>query len=99
MKYRVRITKEARDDIRRLNAQLHARDAGAARRARQTIAKGFKLLEEFPFTCRKTSPDTPLLRELIIPFGHYGYVALFKIQENATVSIIAVRHQREEDFH
>jgi hypothetical protein len=39
------------------------------------------------------------LRELIIPFGATGYVALFEISDSQTVVIAAVRHQRESDYH
>lgn len=99
MSFQVRITKKAREDLRRLNTQLVARDAKAARRASEIIRKSMKLLEDFPFTCRKAAPNTPRIRELIIPFGHYGYVALFKITDSATVTVIAVRHQREDDFY
>ena len=41
----------------------------------------------------------PFLRELIIPFGASGYVALFEIDDSHTVTILAVRHQRESDYH
>ncbi len=98
MSYRVRYTTAARDDLRRLYVYLLERDAPAARRARDTIAKGMELLKEFPFTCRKASPDTPFLRELLIPFGAAGYVALFDVEDAHTVTILAVRHQREDDY-
>jgi hypothetical protein len=55
--------------------------------------------EEFPFTCRKAATDSPFLRELIIPFGATGYVALFEINDAETVTVLAVRHQRESDSH
>jgi hypothetical protein len=35
----------------------------------------------------------------VITFGANGYVALFEIEENNIVTILAVRHQREDDFH
>ena len=70
----------------------------AARRARTNIVKGIEFLRVFPFSCRKTSPEHPLLRELIISFGANGYVALFEIEDSQTVTVLAVRHQREEDF-
>lgn len=98
MTFRVRYTKAARDDLRRLYEHLIKRDVGAARRARDKIAKGVKLLEEFPFTCRKASPDSPFLRELLISFGSTGYVLLFEIEDAATVTILAARHQREDDY-
>lgn len=98
MTFRVRYTKAARDDLRRLYGHLLERDAHAARRARDKIAKGVELLKEFPFTCRKASPASPFLRELVISFGSTGYVMLFEIQDSTTVTILAVRHQREDDY-
>jgi ParE toxin of type II toxin-antitoxin system, parDE len=62
------------------------------------IKDGLKLLERFSFTCRKAG-QSPFLRELVIPFGHTGYVALFEIVDNKTVAIGAIRHQREDDYH
>jgi plasmid stabilization system protein ParE len=70
----------------------------AAGRARDAIGKSVELLRDFPFTCRKAMPDNPFLRELLIPFGAAGYVALFEIEDNETVTILAVRHQREDDY-
>lgn len=37
--------------------------------------------------------------QLIIPFGATGYVALYEIANRTTVVVLAVRHQREEDYH
>jgi plasmid stabilization system protein ParE len=62
------------------------------------IGKGVDLLKDFPFTCRRASPDTPLLRELLIRFGSSGYVALFEIEDASTVTVLAIRHQREDDY-
>ena len=77
---------------------LAERDLKAAKRARSAIAKGIGFLTTFPFSCRKASPEHPLLRELIISFGTNGYVALFEIEDSQTVTVLAIRHQREEDF-
>ena len=52
-----------------------------------------------PFSYRKATPGNPFLRELVIPFGATGYVALFEIDGDKSVSILAVRHQREDDYH
>jgi plasmid stabilization system protein ParE len=84
--------------MERLFDFLAQRDEKAARRARSAIAKSIKFLRDFPFSCRKASPDHPLLRELVISFGANGYVALFEIEDKQTVTVLAVRHQREEDF-
>ena len=39
----------------------------------------------------------PFLRELVVAFGMTGYVALFDIA-GSQVTIVALRHQREDDF-
>lgn len=41
----------------------------------------------------------PFLRELIIPLGAAGYVALFEIENEQIVTVLAIRHQREDDYH
>jgi plasmid stabilization system protein ParE len=98
MRFRVRFTRTARDDLHRLFQFLLEKDLAAARRARNAIVKATELLRDFPFSCRKADPRNPFLRELVIPFGSGGYVALFEIDDANTVTILAIRHQREEDF-
>ena len=51
-----------------------------------------------PFSFRKAAQN-PAQRELIIPFGGTGYVALYEIVSTSKVVVLAVRHQREEDYH
>jgi len=97
--YRVRYTKAARQDLLRLFEFLLENDLDAARSALEAIKKSIWLLQDFPFTCRKASADSPFLREMVIPFGAGGYVALFEIEADKFITILAVRHQREEDYH
>lgn len=99
MSYQVRYTKGAKEDLMRLYSFLVELDLDAARKALEAIEKGVTFLQDFPFTCRKATPGNPLLREMIIPFGSKGYVALFEIENNDTVTILAFRHQLEEDYH
>ena len=99
MTYRLRFTPIASADLDRLFEFLADRDLPAAERAIQAIEKAWAVLEDFPFTCRKATPDNTFLRELHIPFGHSGYVALFEIDSDDTVTVLAIRHQREEDYH
>lgn len=117
MSFRVRYTREARDDLKRLYGFLLEQDWQAAERALETIRRATALLRDFPFTCRKVDDTNPFLRELVIAFGEAGYVALFEIEgeiEGAAkgqkgeaqaeeriryVTILAVRHQREADYH
>ena len=98
MKYRVRYTKEARDDLKRLYAFLLARDLQVAKDALAAIIKAVDSLRGFPFTARRAPGGDAFLRELIIPFASAGYVALFQIKDATTVNILAVRHQREDDY-
>lgn len=95
-RYRVRLTPEAEQDFYDF---LLERDLEAAERALRAIEEAFRLLAFTPFSCRKAVRDNPLLRELVIPFGGAGYVALFEIDARDSVTILAVRHQREDDFH
>lgn len=99
MSHKVRYTLAAKEDLKRLFTFLAEQDIQAAKHARKTIAASIQLLEQFPFTCRKPVSDNTYLRELVIPFGGAGYVALFEIEDNETVTVLAVRHQREEDYH
>ena len=99
MSWRVRYTSAARDDIKRLYAFLLEHDIAAARRAVTAIIKGAELLQQFPFTCRKIDPDNPLLRELLVSFGASGYALQYEIDDDQTLTILAVRHQREDDYH
>ena len=98
MSYQVRFTREAKEDMERLHGFLVEKDLEAARRARSALAKGVEFLRDFPYACRKAMPDTPFLREMLVPFGHSGYVMLFEIEEK-TITILAIRHQREEDYY
>ncbi|MEW6120240.1 MAG: type II toxin-antitoxin system RelE/ParE family toxin [Pseudomonadota bacterium] len=99
MSYRLRLAPGAADDLQRLFDFLADQYLAAAERARQAVEKAFELLRNFPFACRKASASQPSLRELVIEFGHAGYVALFEIQRHDTITVLAVRHQREDDFY
>ena len=105
MSLRVRLTLEAEADLERLfdfvlERELD-RDGGDLSLAEQAVAAiraGFATLKTSPFTCRKAG-QSPFLRELIIPFGRSGYVALIEIESATEVVVVAVRHQLEDDYH
>jgi plasmid stabilization system protein ParE len=105
MSFRVRLTAEAADDLERLfdfvlqrELMRHDGDLDLAERALDAIRNGISTLRQSPFTCRKVG-TSPFLRELIIPFGRSGYVALFEIIDHENVVVSAVRHQLEDDYH
>jgi plasmid stabilization system protein ParE len=98
--YKVRLTGEAHEDLGRLYDFLLKRGSGAAERALVAIERALSLLAFSPFSCRKALlQKNPRWREPLIPFGHSGYVALFEIDDDHTVTVTAIRHQREEDYH
>lgn len=99
MSRKVRFTPGARADLERLYTFLAEKDVAAARRALDTIDAGWRVIRDFPFACRKASADNPFLRELLISFGDSGYVALYEIEGADVVTVLAVRHQREDDYH
>ena len=102
MSYRVRFTQDAEADLVRLYEFILRRDETdwvVADRALDAVRNAIRSLELSPFSYRKATPGNPFLRELVIPFGATGYVALFEIDDDKTVTILAVRQQREDDYH
>ena len=67
-------------------------------RVDDAIRNEMRVLETNPYTCRKVSSN-PFERELIIPFGGSGYVALFEIIGDDEVLVATLRHQREDDYY
>ena len=105
MKYTVEFSEAAADDLERLFDFALQRELDSAtgdleipERALRAIKNGIAFLASSPFACRKVGSSS-FIRELIIPFGHTGYVALFEIVDSETVIIGAVRHQLEDDYY
>ncbi len=104
MTHVVLLTREAEQDLERLfdfvlerELARDGNDLDLAQEALNAIRSSLLLLQRFPFTCRKAGTN-PFLRELVIPFGAAGYVALFEIVNAETVVVSAVRDQREDDY-
>ena len=99
MTFRVLLSAHADADFDRLYDFVPERgDWADAERAIRTIEAGLASLADFPYACRKAGEgDDPFLRELLIGFGGSGYVVLYRIDED-TVTVAAVRHQREDDY-
>ena len=105
MTYKVEFSQAAAADLeqlfdfalqRELNSETG--DLDIPDRAVQAIKDGMVFLASSPFACRKAGSSS-FVRELIIPFGRTGYVALFEIVDSHTVIIGAIRHQLEDDYH
>jgi plasmid stabilization system protein ParE len=99
LSYRLYYARKARLDIKRLYGFLLEHDFEAAEKAVDVIIRTIDTLKEFPFAARKASGNDPFLRELVTPFGSAGYIALFEIENSTKVTILAIRHQREDDYH
>lgn len=106
MTFKVRLTHDAEADlgwlfdfiVDRELARESGGDLALAERALAAVHAGVATLKTSPFTCRKAGAS-PFLRELIVPFGRSGYVVLFEIEGAADVTVVAVRHQLEDDYH
>lgn len=105
MSFRVRLTRDAEADLERLFDFVLQRelareggDLALPEQALVALRSGIATLESSPFTCRKAG-RSPFLRELIVPFGRSGYVALFEIEDATNVVVVAARHQLEDDYH
>ncbi len=105
MTYTVALSEAASNDLEQLfdfalqrELDSEAGDLDIPARAVQAIKDGVAFLKSSPFACRKAGSSS-FVRELIIPFGRTGYVALFEIVDSNTVIIGAIRHQREDDYH
>jgi len=70
----------------------------AARRGAEAILSQLEMLERYPAMGRPLE-DVPELRELLIPFGESGYVALYRYEaSDDAVYILAFRHQKEAGY-
>jgi len=104
MRYVVEVAPSARADLERLFDFLLDRaatleDLAQAQAAIDALRSALEQqLSRSPFSFRKAA-QRPDQRELIIPSGRSGYVALYEIVGGSKVVVLAVRHQREEDYH
>jgi plasmid stabilization system protein ParE len=99
-RYRVEFEQQALDDLQRLHDFLLVAAPEYADQSLDRIHQSFKTLEIIPHSCRKADIQSDHnLRELVIDEGRSGYLALFEIRPSNCVLILAVRHQRESDYH
>jgi plasmid stabilization system protein ParE len=101
---RVIVTEGAAEGLERCRRFLAEKNPQAASRAGLAIEHQFALLETTAEIGRPLA-DLDLselyieLRELIIPFGDSGYVALYRVDADSdTVYILAFRHQKEAGY-
>lgn len=92
---RVIITEGAVNGLERCRVFLAKKNPHASLRAAKAIELQLTLLEKNPELGRPLH-DIPQFRELIIPFGDSGYIALYRYEHKVdSVYILAFRHQKE----
>jgi len=95
---RVIVTEQAVQGMNRCYEFLAKKAPIAAQRAAQAIDKKLSMLETLPEAGRPFD-DTLYLRELIIPFGDSGYIALYRYERShEVVFILAFRHLKEINY-
>ena len=87
----------AAEDLERLVEFLLERSPEDATQTVDLITGVLNILEQHP---RIGRPVEAGLRELVISRGRTGYLALYEYDEPSDlVVVLAVRHQRERDYH
>jgi plasmid stabilization system protein ParE len=81
-------------DVQRLYRFLAGKNPDAAKRAVQAVRQGVKVLGDQSQIGRPIEDMTEAYREWQIDFGDSGYVVRYRVATD-TVTILAVRHQKE----
>ena len=93
---KVILTRKAAEQIAAFRSYYHDKEPIAGERAVAALLGAIRRLEDHPAIGRPCS-DYPHLRELVIPFGRSGYVALYRT-DRLRVVILTIRHQREAGY-
>ena len=102
-RYRIVPTLTFQENIERLEEHIIQRelasntpDDACLFRFRDAVESAMTILSFSPHTCRRCENQREF-RELIIPFGHGGCVALFAVRD-LDVLLLAARDQHEHDY-
>ena len=85
-------------DLQRLREFLRPKNPVAATRAGESIIRAVKVLGHQPQMGRPVADLPEDYREWVIDFGDSGYVARYRF-DGETVTILAVRHQKEVGYN
>ena len=72
-------------------------DFGLPEQAIAAYRAGIATVKSSPFICRKAGKSS-FLKELVTPFGRSGYGAILEFEDESTVTVVAVRHQLNDDY-
>lgn len=85
-------------DLTRLREFLQQKNPPAAKRIASVIVKSLRAIEQQPQIGRPIEDAPDAFREWIINFGDSGYVARYRYSGGDTITILAIRHQKEVGF-
>jgi len=101
--YRVVPTVTFQADIERLEEHIIQRELASntpddtcISRFRDAVERAMGILSFAPHTCRRSEQHREF-RELIVPFGHGGCVALFAVRD-LDVVLLSARDQHQNDY-
>ncbi len=85
--------------MERCRAFLFEKSGQSADRAARVITEKLRILQDHPEIGRPLDGDDAHHRELVIPFGAAGYIALYRHDPSEdAVYLLAFRHQREAGY-
>ncbi|SCX26608.1 Toxin RelE3 [Agrobacterium sp. DSM 25558] len=90
-------TPEALAAVQRCYRFLARKNPDAASRAVKAVRDQMRIIEAHPAIGRPADKMASEFRELLIPFGESGYVALYR-QDGELVVVLALRHQSEAGY-
>lgn len=90
-------TPDALRAIQRCYRFLVPKNPDAASRAVKAIREHMLVLESHPAIGRPADKMSAEFREILIPFGESGYVALYRMDGDRVV-VLTVRHQSEAGY-
>jgi len=95
---KIEYSQDAQEDIVRLALFLLTVSPDSASDLFDVMEDGVMILSRHPKVGRLVTESG--LRELVISHGKSGYIALYKFDElTQSVLIVAIKHQREDEFH
>ena len=98
MPYLVLWSESALAGLQRVYSFLAEKNEDAAVAAFKTIRQAALLLETFPEAGRPVDDLDPEHRELLIPFGGSGYLALYEMRKNNVLLLLSLKHQKESGY-
>ncbi len=91
-------SRQALLDVQRLYCFLAVKNIAAVTRAIKSVRQGVRVLGYQPGINRTVEDIPGEFREWLIDFGNSGYVARYRFDDE-TITILAVRHQKEAGYH